>query len=111
KRERKAKSVNESESKRDQPPSLEARADDILERHVHNRQRDQDLDQWRKPQSVGRKAEYRRDQRDRVRDRERGDDRDERSHLSERNDQANDEQQVVDTIENVREPERNEPLG
>ena len=51
--------------------------DDVLERHVDDGERDQGLDQGREPECVRREAEGGRDQRDRVRDGERGDDQDE----------------------------------
>ena len=54
--EREPESVHEPERERDDPPPLELRADDVLERHVHDRQRDQHFDQRRKPQRVRRQS-------------------------------------------------------
>src|SRR5215212_2912405 len=101
KREREAKPMDEPERERDEPSPLEPSADDVLERHVHNRQRDQDLDQRREPKSVGREAKRRGDEGDGMRDGERRDDRDERPHLPEWNDEAENEQQMVDAVEDV----------
>src|SRR5262249_54508306 len=56
----------------------------------------------------GREARRRCDQRDRMRDGERGDDRDERTNATERNDETEDEQQVIDSVENVLEAEHDE---
>ena len=79
------------------------RADDVLERHVDDRDGDQRLDERRKPQRVGREAERGRDQRDRVRDGEGGDDEHERPQAAERDHEAGDEQQVVGAVEDVQE--------
>ena len=53
--------------------------------------------------AVRRQIERRRDERDRVRDREGGDDDDERPEAAERDHQAEQEEQVVGAVENVKE--------
>ena len=76
-------------------------AHDVLERHVHDRHRDQRLDQRREPQRARREVEGRGDERDRMRDGERRDDEDERAEAPERNHQAEQKQQVIGAVEDV----------
>ena len=101
--EREPESVRETEREREHPAAPEARRDQILERHVENRRGNQRVDERRKPDRARRHVVGRRDQRHRVRDRERGDDRDERARIPERNDQAEQKQQVIGAGEDVRE--------
>ena len=89
-------------------PSLACGDDDVLERHVDDRDGDQRFDERRKPERVGRQVRGRRDERDRVRDRERRDDEDERPRRAERNDEAEQEQQVIGAVEDVLEAEPDE---
>ena len=49
-------------------------AENVLKRHVHNRHRDQRLDQGREPRTRGSQVVDRAEQRDRVADSERRDD-------------------------------------
>ena len=100
--------MHQPEPERDHPAPAELRRDDVLERHVDDRDGDERLDERREPQSVGREAVRRGNQRDRVRDRERCDDGDERSQSTERDDEAEQKQQVIDPVEDVVEPELDE---
>src|SRR5687768_2254628 len=105
---REAEAVHEPERERDRPPPLDLRANDVLERHVHNREGDQHLDQRWEPERVRGEPACRRNEGDRVRDRERRDDRDERARLAERNHETEDEQDVIDPVENVLDAEYDE---
>src|SRR6266550_6029198 len=100
--------MDEPESERDQPASLELGSDDVLERHIHDGERDQRFDQRRKPKRVWRESDRRRHEGDRVRDGERRHDGDEWPNLPERDDEAEDEQEMVDAVEDVREAELDE---
>ena len=116
-REREAEAVNQPEAERDRPapvqraparrpvgaPAAGRAANDVLERHVDDRDGDQRLDQRRKPERVGREVVRRCDQRHRMRDRERRDDDDQRAEPAERDHQAEQEQQVIDAVEDVEE--------
>ena len=108
---RKAEAVDESEQHREQdaPPKIDA--DDVLERHVDDRQRDHRLDERREPRARWREIERRADQRERMRDRETGDDRQELAHAAQRNHQAKQEEQVVEAVEDVRDAEPGEPAA
>src|SRR5215831_16643862 len=77
------------------------RVDDVFERHVNDGDRDQCFDERREPEHVRDKPEGRGDQRNRMPDRERSDDDDERPQPPERDHQAAQEQQVVGAFENV----------
>src|SRR2546422_871726 len=78
-----------------------ARVNDVLERHVDDRGRDQRLDERREPQRVGREVVRRGNERDRMRNGERRHDRDKRPETAEWNHQAEQEQQVIDAVEDV----------
>ena len=73
-REGETEPVDEAECKRDQPPLLQPNAQDVLERHVDDRHRDERFHERLKPQRVWREVEGRGDERHRVRKRERGHD-------------------------------------
>ena len=107
--EREAEAVNEAEPERDEPAALELGSDDVLERHVDDRDRDEHLDERRKPQRARREAQRGREQGDGVRDGERRYDRDERTDPPEGDHEANDEQQVVDAVHDVPESQLHEP--
>ena len=107
-RERKAEAVHEPESEREQPAFSRLRPDDVLERHVDDGERDEGLDERRKPERAGRDAESGGDERDRVRDREGSDDGDQAPQRPQRDDETEEEEEVVDPVEDVREAERHE---
>src|SRR6185503_6150018 len=65
----------------------------------------------RKPETLRRYAHRRRRKRDRMSDGERRDNRDEGTDPSKRDHQAKDEQQVIEPVENVLEPQRGEAKG
>ena len=54
--ERETKTVHEAESEGDHPPSFDLRADDVLDRHVDDRKRDEHFHEWWKPKRIGRYA-------------------------------------------------------
>ena len=103
--EREPESVHDAEREGDHPSHLHGPADDVLERHVDDRGGDQRLDEGREPQGIRHEPVGRRDQRDRMREREGGDDDGERPQAPERRDEADEEQQVVDAAEDVPEPD------
>ena len=103
-----AEPVHEPEREGYDPARGRVRFHDVLERHVEDRHRDQRLDQRRKPQRLRRELVGGCDQRDRVRDRERGHDRDERAEAAERDDEQEQKQQVVGAFEDVLEAEHDE---
>ena len=102
-REREAEAVHEPEAERDQPRVARAWRPTMFSSAMYTIDSAISTSISGGNQSAsGAKPERRRDQRDRVRDGERRDDRDERPDLPERNDEAEDEQQVVDAVEDVR---------
>src|SRR6478752_3107545 len=108
---RESKSMDEAKAERDEPAAFELGPDDVLERHVHDRECDQQFDQRREPERVRRETKHRRRERETMSHRERRHDRDQWSEPPKWNDQAEDEQQVVDSVENVVEAERHEAKG
>ena len=100
--------MHKTEAEREHPPPISPRTDDVLERHVDDRERNEHFDQRRKPKRIRRKAHRGGDERDRVRDGERGDDRDERPDAPNGNHETQHEQQVVDAAEYVRESQADE---
>ena len=104
--------MHEAEAERDEPPPVQARTDDVLERHVDDGAGDEHLDERREPERVGPEVVGRGDERDRVRDGEGRDDGDQRAEAAERDDQAEQEQQVVGAVQNVLEAKLHEaPRG
>ena len=103
-----AEAVDEAEAEGGGPATFLADAEDVLERHVDDGQRDQDLDQGGEPENARRQTGGGGDQGDRVGDRERGDDEDQLAELAERGDEADQKQQVVETAEDVFEAHRHE---
>src|SRR5262249_22701255 len=83
-------------------------ADDVLERHVEDRGRNQRLDERREPERVRREIVRRREQRGRMRHREGGDDADQRAEAAERDDETEEKQQVIDAVEDVTESQADE---
>jgi len=74
---------------------------DVFQRHVNDGDRDQCLDERRKPEPVRDKSEGRGNQRNRMPNGECGDDEDKRAQPPKRDHQAAQEQQVVGAVENV----------
>ena len=99
--EREPEPVHQPEQERDGPPALHVGAEDVLDRHVHDRRGDERLDQRREPQGVGREVVGRGEQGHRVGDGEGGDDDREGLEPPEGDDQAGEEQQVVGAVEDV----------
>ncbi len=87
------------------------RTDDVLERHVDDRRRDERLDERRKPQRVGREIERRGDERDRVRQREGRDHDQQRRQPAERDHEAEQEEQVIDAVQDMEKAQRDEASG
>ncbi len=100
--------MHEAETEGEQPAPFEAGADDVLEGHPHDRERDERFDQGLKPEGAGREPHRGRDQRDRMRGGERGDDHDERADAPERDDEAEHEEQMIEALEDVAEAEPDE---
>ena len=103
-KERKPEAVDKTESEGDDPPSTQVGADDVLERHVQDGDRDQRFDERWKPKRVGRVTERGCDQRGRMGDRERGDDHHQRSDLPERperDDETQKKQQVIGAFQDM----------
>src|SRR5262245_39582121 len=100
--------MHQTETERDHPSSLDLTTDDVLEGHVHDRNRDESFNQRRKPQRVGTDIVRRCNQSYRVSDGKRGDNLDQRAKSAERYHQTEQEQQMVGAIENVQEAGTNE---
>ena len=107
--ERETKTVHEAESEGDHPPSFDLRADDVLDRHVDDRKRDEHFHEWWKPKRIGRYAQGRSDEGDRVRDGERGHNQYQRTETAERNDETKKKEQMIDSIQDVKEAQLDEP--
>ena len=115
-REREAEPVHQAEPRRHGPAASErprSRAvgarrprvlDDVLERHPHDRDGNQGLDQRREPERRWRQAVGRGDERARVREGERGDDDHERPDPAQRDGDAQQEEQVIGTAQHVADP-------
>src|SRR6478672_422987 len=101
--ERKRETVHQPEHERDNPAPLHLRTDDVLERDIQNRNRDERFDERRKPQRVRTEAESGRDQGDRMRDREAGDDHRKRHDAPERDHETEQKEQMVGAGEYVQE--------
>ena len=101
--------MDEAEEPRDQPSPSEIGADDVLERHVDDRGCDRRLDEGREPRARRRQPIGRAEQGEGVGDREGGDDRHDLPQADERNHQAEQEEQVVDPAQDVRDAEHHEP--
>ena len=96
--------MNEAEPGGEQPAPREPAPrglNDILQRHVNDGNCDQRLDERREPQADRNETEGSRDQRDRVADREGGDNDDEQSQPAEWNHEAEQEQEVVDAAKDM----------
>ena len=103
-REREPKAVHEPEAEREHPARASVRRDDVLDGRVEDRRGDQHLDQRWEPQRRGRSAVRRAEQRDGVPGRKRRDDPHQRFQFpAERHDEAEQEQQMIRPVENVRE--------
>src|SRR5438552_13910745 len=97
--------MHEAESESDHPAPAYIASDDVLQRHIKDGHGDQRFDQRRKPQSIRPEVERGGNQRDRMRDGERRDDRDQGTEAPERNDQAEEKQQMVRPIQDMVEAE------
>jgi hypothetical protein len=105
-----AKSVHEAEPKRNHPSPLNFRySNNVFKRHINDGSRDQCFDQRWKPERIRREVISGRDQRNRVRHRERGDHGNECTKSPERNYQTKKKQQVIGSIQNVKESQLDEP--
>ena len=109
-RERKPESVYEAERERDHPAAL-ARClrRRFFEGHVDDRCRDRGFDERREPERVRRQIVCGCQERERVPDSERRDHEYEWPEAAERDHQAEQEQQVIGSIQDVEEPSSTEP--
>ena len=107
-RERETEAVDQAESEGNHPPAVRTGSDDVLERHVNDRDGDQGFDQRRKPERIGRDSVGRRDQRDGVGHGERGDHQKQRPQAPQRDHEAEQKQQMVGAVENVEEAQLDE---
>ena len=105
---REAEAVHQAEQASDQHAPFEVDAHDVLERHVDDRCGDRRLDEGREPCARRREIEGRAQQRERMRDREDGDDRQDLPPAAQRNHQAKQEQQMIVAGEDVRDAEPDE---
>src|SRR5438270_13319907 len=80
-------------------------SDDIFQRHIDDRRRDQGFDKGWKPQCVRSKVISRSNQRDGMRDRERSNDEHKLSQFSKRNHQAEEKQKMIRPVEDVKKPQ------
>src|SRR6185436_8106143 len=108
KRERKPEAVHQTKTERDHPPSLDSRADDVFERHVDDRGRNQQFDEWGEPQRCRCESLCRCDERDGMRNRERSDDCNQWPEPAHRDYEAKHEQEMVDAPQDVPEAELHE---
>ncbi len=110
-REREAEAVHQAEAERHQPATLRVLDGDVLERHVHDRRGDQRFDERREPERARGHVVGRGDERNRVRDGERRNHRDQPAKPAERDDQAEEKQQMVGAAQDMFEPHLHEPPG
>src|SRR5438045_3230766 len=103
KREREPEAVNESEAESNRPSPIESGRHDIFERHVHNRDGDQRLDQRWEPQGARNEVEGGRQQCDRMSDRECRNDDDQRPQAPEWNHETQEEEEMIGAVENMNE--------
>ena len=73
----------------------------VFEGRVNDRDRDQHFHERTEPRALRGETESRAEQRDRVRQGEAGDDRKQRAHATERNDEAEHEQQMIEAGQDV----------
>ncbi len=100
--------MHEAKTEGDDPAARKTHGDDVLEGHIDDRDRDQRLDQGRKPLRVRRIVVGGGDQRDRMGNSESSYDRDQRAQPAERDDKTEQEQEVVGAVEDVAEAEFDE---
>ena len=103
--------MHEPEEPGHQPAPLEIGADDVLQGHVDDRRGDRRLDEGREPVACGSEPVRRAEQRERVRDGESGDDADDLAQAEKGDDQAEHEEQVVESAQDVPDPEPDEAAG
>ena len=100
--------VYESESEHGHPAPAQSGRDDVLQRHVHDRGRDHCFNERDEPEGGGRQTQRCGDQRNRVRDREGGDEDHEYSQPLKGDNQAQQEQEVIHAVEDVGEAQPHE---
>src|SRR5256886_3923289 len=100
--EREAKSMHKAEAKRHHPAALQAAAaNDVFERHINDGNGNERFNHRRKPEEIRRKIIGGSNQRNRMRDGERGDDGDERAETAKRDYKTKQKQKMVGAVENV----------
>ena len=100
--EREAKSMYEAEAEGHHPAALQAAAtNDVFERHINDGNGDERFDQRRKPEEIWREVVGGSNQRNRMRDGERGDDGNERAETAKRDYKTKQKQKMVGAVENV----------
>src|SRR2546430_552855 len=100
--EREAKSMYEAEAEGHHPAALQAAAaNDVFERHINDGNGNERFNQWRKPEKIWREVVGGGDQRDRMRNGERGDDGNEHAETAKRDYKTKQKQKMVGAVENV----------
>src|SRR5260370_19999083 len=100
--ERKTKTVHQAKTEGHYPAALQAAAaGDVFERHVNDRNRDERFNQRRKPEKIRCEIVGGGNQRDRMRDGERGDDGNERAETAKWDYQTQQKKQMVGAVQNV----------
>src|SRR5438552_114116 len=90
------------EQERHQPAALQAAAaNDVFERHINDGNGNERFNHRRKPEEIRRKIIGGSNQRNRMRDGERGDDGDERAETAKRDYKTKQKQKMVGAVENV----------
>ena len=97
----KAESMHQAEEEGDDPAPGRMFDHDILQRHINDRDRDQGFDQGREPPHIRSIAIGRGDQGNGMGHREGGDDGNQGANAAERNDQAEQEEQMIDAFQDV----------
>src|SRR6266852_826902 len=109
---RETKSVYQAAAEGHHPAALQtAAANNVFKRHVNDGSRDERFDQRRKPKKIRCEIVGRGNQRDRMRDGERGDDGNERAKAAKRDHQAEQKQEMVGAVENVEKTQIHKPHG
>src|SRR5260370_34680699 len=93
--------MHQAEAESHDPTALQAAAaGNVFERHVHNGSCDERFDERRKPEKIRREVVGGSDQRDGMRDGERGNDGNEGAEAAEWNHQAKQKEKMGGTVEN-----------
>src|SRR5437016_3819208 len=102
--ERETETMHKAEAKRHHPAALQAAAaNDVFERHINDGNGNERFNHRRKPEEIRRKIIGGSNQRNRMRDGERGDDGDERAETAKRDYKTKQKQKMVGAVENVEE--------